>query len=79
MINIEEKKKEIEEKWAPCAEACNQLMKALDEFRAISLDECDKENKEELQSCMTLGRDIDSRTNFVLRSLLVRHGNVLFL
>lgn len=79
MIDIEAKKTEIEEKWVPCAEACNSLMKALEEFRAISLDECDKNNTEELQSCMTLGRDIDARTNFVLRSLLIRHGNVLFL
>ena len=79
MIDIEAKKTEIEEKWKPCMEACNSLLKALDEFRAISLDECDKNNTEELQNCMTLGRDIDGRTNFILRSLLVRHGNVLFL
>lgn len=79
MIDFEAKKAEIEEKWAPCAEACNNLLKALGEFRTISLDDCDKDNKEEVQNCMALGRDIDNRTIYILRSLLVQHGNVLFL
>jgi len=48
MVNIEEKKKEIEEKWQPCAEACNSLLKALNEFRSIALEDCDKNNAEEL-------------------------------
>ena len=78
-MDIEAKKQEIEEKWKPCAEACNDLMKALDNFRTISLDECDKNNEDELKMCMTLGRDIDNRTIYILRSLLVKHGNVLFL
>lgn len=79
MVNIEEKKKEIEEKWQPCAEACNSLLKALNEFRSIALEDCDKNNAEELQACMALGRDIDNRTIYILRALLVQHGNVLFL
>ena len=39
MTKIEEKKQEIEEKWKPCAEACDALRKALNEFRSISLDD----------------------------------------
>lgn len=79
MIDFETKKNEIEEKWKPCAEACNQLQKALNEFRSISFDDYDKDNKEEVQQCMALGREIDNRTIYILRSLLVQHGNVLFL
>jgi hypothetical protein len=71
MIDFEAKKKEIEEKWKPCAEACNSLLKALNEFRAISLDGYDKDNMDEIQTCMSLGRDIDNRTVYILRSLLV--------
>ena len=79
MIDFEAKKNEIEEKWKPCAEACNQLLKALNEFRDITFEGYDKNNSEEVQSCMALGRDIDNRTIYILRSLLVQHGNVLFL
>lgn len=79
MVDIEAKKKEIEEKWAPCVEACSQLQKALSALRSISLDDINKDNAEELQSAMALGRDIDNRTNYILRSILVQHGNVLFL
>lgn len=79
MIDLEAKKAEIEEKWKPCAKACNELLKALNEFRAISLDDCDRSNTDELQNCMALGRDIDNRTIYILRSILVQNGNVLFL
>lgn len=79
MIDFEAKKQEIEEKWKPCAEACNELNKALNDLRSISFDGYDKDNNEEMKSCMALGRDIDNRTVFILRSLLVQHGNVLFL
>ena len=79
MIDFEAKKAEIEEKWKPCAEACNQLNKALNELRSITMDDYDKNNTEEMQQCMALGRDIDNRTIYILRSILVQHGNVLFL
>ena len=79
MIDFEAKKAEIEEKWQPCAEACNKLLKALNECRSISLDGYDKNNTEEVQNCMALGRDIDNRTIYILRSILVQNGNVLFL
>ena len=79
MIDFEAKKNEIEEKWKSCAEACNELLKALNDFRSISFDDYDKNNTEEIQNCMALGRDIDNRTIYILRSLLVQHGNVLFL
>lgn len=79
MIDFEAKKDEIEEKWKPCADACNDLLKALNEFRSITFEGYDKENKEETQQCMALGRDIDNRTIYILRALLVQHGNVLFL
>ena len=79
MIDLEAKKTEIEEKWKPCAEACNELLKALNEFRAINFDGYNKDDSEEMKTCMALGRDIDNRTIYILRSLLVQHGNVLFL
>jgi len=71
MIDFEAKRNEIEEKWKPCAEACNALNKALNEFRSISFDEYNKNDDEEVKGCMALGRDIDNRTIYILRSLLV--------
>lgn len=79
MMNYDEKKTEIEEKWKPCAEACNNLMKALNEFRGIKLDDVDENDTEEMKTAMALGREIDNRAVYILRSLLVQHGNILFL
>jgi hypothetical protein len=41
-----------------------------------NLEECNNEERNEL---IKIGRDLDMRTAFLLRSLLVQHGNVLWL
>lgn len=77
-MTIEEAKTQIEEKFQTAAEAATALNKALHEFRSIKCD-FDPENAEELQQAMKLGRDMDSRTAYLLRVILIQHGNVLFL
>ena len=78
MSNIEEVKKTIEERYADLASKATELNKALMAMRTIEID-IDDENQEEVKAAMALGQDIDHRVAFVLRSLLVQHGNVLFL
>jgi hypothetical protein len=78
MLNVEDKRKEIEAVYAEVSKAASDFNKSLMKFRNISLD-FDKENTEEVNQAMGLGHDIDMRVAFVLRSLLVQHGNVLFL
>lgn len=78
MLNLEEKRKEIEEAYAEVSKTAKAFNDALIKMRTIELD-FNKEDKEELEQAMGLGHDIDVRTAFVLRSLLVQHGNVLFI
>lgn len=78
MIDVEAKKAEIEEAFKESVEAGDKLIKALDKLRSIQL-EGDTASQDDINTCMTLGRDIDQRTIYILRAILVRHGNVLFL
>lgn len=77
-MTIDEAKKEIEDKFQEAAEKAQEFNKALHEFRSIKCD-FDSENQDELQQAMKLGHDLDSRTSYLLRMLLIQHGNVLFL
>lgn len=71
-------KKELEDKFETVAQCASDLNKALHEFRSIKCD-FDKDNAEEVQQAMTIGHELDSRTNYILRAILIQHGNVLFL
>lgn len=77
-MEMDEIKKEIEEKYKVVADYATELNKALIDMRGIKFD-FDKDNADEVQQVMQLGRDIDNRVAYVLRALLVQHGNVLFL
>lgn len=77
-MNFDEKKKEIEEAYVKVAETATEFNKALTALRSIEINTEGME-QEDLNKAMQLGRDIDMRVNFVLRTLLVQHGNVLFL
>lgn len=77
-MNKEEIKKQIEEKFQECREQGALFSKALYELRKIEFP-VDQEKEEEVKTAMEIGREIDARTAFLLRSLLVQHGNVLFL
>lgn len=78
MIDTEKVKNEIEAAFEDAVNKGNELIKSLNTLRTIGV-EFDKDNQEELQMAMGFGRDIDARTAFILRSILIQHGNVLFL
>ena len=77
-MNKEEIMKEVEEKFQNCREQGALFSKALFDLRNIQFP-VDEDNEEETKDAMELGRQIDLRVAFLLRSLLVQHGNVLFL
>ena len=70
--------KKIEEQFQECRKQGALFSKALFDLRNIEFP-VDQEKEEEVKNAMELGREIDVRTAFLLRSLLVQHGNVLFL
>lgn len=68
----------IEERHKEATEAGMAFSKALYNLRNIEFP-VDQEKEEEIKQAVELGRDIDRRLAFLLRALLVQHGNVLFL
>lgn len=79
MINLDDKKKEIEEAFKKVAESARAFNNDLMAMRSIELPALDSVNEEARNELIKLGRDLDMRTAFVLRSLLVQHGNVLWM
>lgn len=77
-MNKDDVMKEIEEKFQECRKQGALFSKALFDLRNVEFP-VDQEKEEEVKNAMELGREIDVRTAFLLRSLLVQHGNVLFL
>ena len=69
---IEDKKKEIEEAFLKVVESAMGM-------RNIELPELEGLSNEDRNEVIKMGRDLDMRTSFILRSLLTQHGNVLFL
>ena len=78
MMDVNEVKAQIEEAYKNAGEKGNEFAKALMELRSITIP-VDSENEEEVKNAMILGRDIDMRAAYLLRALMVKHGNVLFL
>lgn len=77
-MEIDTIKATIEERHKEAAEAGLAFSKALNNLRNIEF-RVEEDNEEEIKQAMELGRDIDRRTSFLLRALLVQYGNVLFL
>lgn len=78
-MDFEATKKQIEDIYSKIADTAKQLDDELNELRSIDFSEVDTANTDDMKIAMELGRDIDMRTKYVLRLLLVHHGNVLFL
>ena len=81
MINLDEKKIEIEEAFKKVAESARAFNADLIAMRNIGVELSSVEglNDKDRTELMKMGRDLDMRTAFILRSLLVEHGNVLWL
>lgn len=79
MINLDEKKIEIEEAFKKAVESARVFNADLMAMRSIELPSIDGLDNDDRNELMKMGRDLDMRTAFILRSLLVEHGNVLWL
>lgn len=77
---IEDKKKELEKLFKEASEKAqdfsNSLINMRLNFAVENPEELDEENRNEL---IKISREIDARISFLLRSLLVQHGQVLWM
>lgn len=75
---IDEKKKEIEELFMKVVEDARVFNESLMALRSVQMPDIEGLSNEDRTEIIKIGRDLDMRTAFILRSLLVQHGNVLF-
>lgn len=75
---IDEKKKEIEELFMKAVEDARVFNESLMALRSVQMPDIEGLSNEDRTEIIKIGRDLDMRTAFILRSLLVQHGNVLF-
>ena len=76
-MDIEAKKQEIETAYKEACQKAIELNQALIKMRNIELPPF--QNDEEMKTVMELANEQNGRTAYLLRSLLVQHGNVLFI
>ena len=76
---IDEKKKEIEELFMKAIEDARTFNESLMALRSVQLPDIEGLSNEDRTEIIKIGRDLDMKTAFILRSLLVQHGNVMFL
>ena len=76
---IETKKQEIEDAFKKAAESARAFNEDLMAMRSIEFPNFDELNNEERNELKKMGRDLDMRTAFLLRYILVQHGNVLWI
>lgn len=76
-MDIEAKKQEIETFYKEACEKAVELNQALIKMRDVELPTFT--NNDEMKAVMELANEVNGRTAYLLRSLLVQHGNVLFI
>ena len=76
-MDIEAKKQEIETCYKDACQKAIELNQALIKMRNVELPPF--HNDEEMKTVMELANEQNGRTAYLLRSLLVQHGNVLFI
>ena len=76
-MDIEAKKQEIETFYKEACEKAVELNQALIKMRDVELPTFN--NNDEMEAVMELANEVNGRTAQILRSLLVQHGNVLFI
>lgn len=76
-MDIEAKKQEIETFYKEACEKAVELNQALIKMRDVELPTFN--NNDEMKAVMELANEVNGRTAYILRSLLVQHGNVLFI
>lgn len=73
---MEEKKQIVEAKFKEAMETAQKLLKEIGEMRALDLSQISPKEQEE---AIKLAREVDERTAYLLRGLLIPFGGVLFL
>ena len=73
---MEEKKQIVEAKFKEAMETAQKLLKEIGEMRMLDLSQI---NPEEQGEAVKLAREVDERTAYLLRGLLIPFGGVLFL
>ena len=76
-MDIEAKRQEIETAYKEARQKAIELNQALIKKRNVDLPPF--KNDEEMKTVMELANEQNGRTAYLLRSLLVQHGNVLFI
>ena len=76
---FDEKKQEIEAAFQKAAESAKIFNEDLMAMRSIEFPAIDELTNDERNELIKIGRDLDMRSAFLLRSLLVQHGNVLWI
>ena len=76
---IETKKQEIEDAFKKAAESARAFNEDLMAMRSIEFPNFDELDNEERNELKKMARVLDMRTAFLLRSILVQHGNVLWI
>lgn len=76
---FDEKKQEIEAAFQKAAESARIFNEDLMAMRSIEFPPVDGLTNDERNELIKIGRDLDMRSAFLLRSLLVQHGNVLWI
>lgn len=73
---MEEKKQTVEAKFKEAMETAQKLLKEIGEMRMVDLSQISPEEQGE---AVKLAKEIDERTAYILRGLLIPFGGVLFL
>lgn len=76
---FDEKKQEIEAAFQKAVESARAFNEDLMAMRSVELPGLEDLSNEERNELIKMGRDLDMRSAFLLRSLLVQHGNVLWI
>lgn len=77
---METKRKEVEEKFKVAVATAQQLLKEIGEMRAIDIPQINPETEvETANEIVKLARELDERTAYILKGLLIPYGGVLFL
>lgn len=76
-MNLEEKKQEMKELYDEAIKAEIALNQALIKLRSIQWPQTT--DQEEIKNIVELAAEADGRAAFIIRALLVQHGNVLFM
>ena len=73
---MEEKKQIVEAKFKEAMETAQKLLKEIGEMRTLDLSQISPEEQGE---AVKLAKEVDERTAYILRGLLIPFGGVLFL